>query len=328
MKSIRKKKMLQLKRKKSLKKKIGKKNTKKLNKKRNKIVKKTNKRNVKKLECSANESSNSFSCYTNKQLFKLQKYWNLRYPSQQIKDTIPYDIWQKLQYYMQNICNTDDCWLRQKFVTLMNDTELSFDEIYAPKAPEKWKKNKNTWLSSLDILRVMKQYEKKNKHFDFIGPSPIDFDKRLSDGNCVWNEICNFELKKSLLKGRTDIGFIFNTDEHDEPGSHWVALHLHINKKNKDGYLFYLDSVGDEIPDEIEKLRLRIQKQAQQVGYTLKLMDTNGLKHQYKTTECGVYCIYFIVSLMKQIHTPEYWQTHRIPDHVIEEYRSKFWNMI
>ena len=36
-------------------------------------------------------------------------------------------------------------------------------------------KNKNTWLNSLDISRVMKQYEDNYKNFRFLGPSPIDF---------------------------------------------------------------------------------------------------------------------------------------------------------
>ncbi len=300
--------------------------------KKKEMSKKTTEKNKeiskKKLQCSANESSNSFSCYNREQLLKLKEYWNLRYPKNKINSVDPYEIWQKLSYLMKNICNTDDCWLRQKFVTMMNDKNLTFEEIYAPIAPKKWKRNKNEWLNSLDILHVMKSYEKKNKHFDFIGPSPIDFDKRLQDGECVWNELCNFELSKSLKKGKTDIGFIFNTDYHDEPGSHWVSMHVKLNIKEKDGYIFYFDSVGDEVPSEIIKLQKRIQQQGQKLGYKLRLMDTSGFRHQYKTTECGVYGIYFIVSLMKNIHSAEYWQKNRIPDHEIEKYRKIFWNKI
>jgi hypothetical protein len=32
---------------------------------------------------------------------------------------------------------------------------------FMPAAPESWKKNKNTWLTSTDISRVMLQYEHK-----------------------------------------------------------------------------------------------------------------------------------------------------------------------
>ena len=34
---------------------------------------------------------------------------------------------------------------------------------FAPKAPDEWKENPTEWLTSIDILEVMKQYEKKYK---------------------------------------------------------------------------------------------------------------------------------------------------------------------
>ena len=41
----------------------------------------------------------------------------------------------------------------------------------------------------------MKLYEEKYPYFAFIGPSPIDFDKKLIGGDCVWEELCNFNLQ-------------------------------------------------------------------------------------------------------------------------------------
>ena len=40
-------------------------------------------------------------------------------------------------------------------------------------------------------------YKNKDKYdnFDFIGPSPIDFDTMV-ENKCVWPEICNFDLIK------------------------------------------------------------------------------------------------------------------------------------
>ena len=51
-------------------------------------------------------------------------------------------------------------------------------ESFAPTAPDSWKRNINEWLSSLDIKKVMKQYEDKHSDFSFFGPSPIDFDEK------------------------------------------------------------------------------------------------------------------------------------------------------
>ena len=76
-------------------------------------------------------------------------------------------------------------------------------DSFAPESPPEWKKNPNEWLSSIDIIDVMKQYEKAYKCFDFIGPSPIDFDTRKLYGECVWNELCNFNIADQLKNGKT-----------------------------------------------------------------------------------------------------------------------------
>ena len=72
----------------------------------------------------------------------------------------------------------------------------------------------------------MNDLQRANKKFVFIGPSPQDFD--AEDGNnCVWPELCRFNLAKSKPK----IGIIFNLDNHNQPGSHWVAMFIHKNTK-------------------------------------------------------------------------------------------------
>ena len=63
----------------------------------------------------------------------------------------------------------------------------------------------------------MKQYEKTYKCFEFIGPSPIDYDKHIAYGECVWEELCEFSLAKTISEGTTKIGIIFNLDPHNKP---------------------------------------------------------------------------------------------------------------
>ena len=94
-----------------------------------------------------------------------------------------------------------------------------------------WKKNPEEWLNSVDIEDVMKQYEKKVPTFMFIGPSPIDFDKHLLYGECVWDELCKFKLENILKKGKNKIGIIFNLDPHYKNGSHWISMFIDIRKK-------------------------------------------------------------------------------------------------
>ena len=54
----------------------------------------------------------------------------------------------------------------------------------------------------------MKQYEKYYRCFEFIGPSPIDYDTHMYEGECVWKELCEFSLKDQIKSGKTKIGMI------------------------------------------------------------------------------------------------------------------------
>ena len=77
----------------------------------------------------------------------------------------------------------------------------------------------------------MKQFEKKHNNFEFIGPSPIDFDDHEMFGECVWEELCKFDLQQKMRDKKEKIGIIFNLDPHDKPGSHWVAMFVNIPKE-------------------------------------------------------------------------------------------------
>ena len=71
------------------------------------------------------------------------------------------------------------------------------------KCQSDWNKNSREWLSTVDIENVLNQYEKKYKNFLFIGAVPCDFDKKLSWGSCVVNELCNINIKQLIKRGKT-----------------------------------------------------------------------------------------------------------------------------
>ena len=83
-----------------------------------------------------------------------------------------------------------------------------------PAAPEEWTKKPDEWLSTVDIQKVMKQWENSYPCFEFLGPSPIDYDKQQLFGECVWEELCKFSLKSCKKRGKYKIGIIFNLDIH------------------------------------------------------------------------------------------------------------------
>ena len=178
--------------------------------------------------------------------------------------------------------------------------KFNTNNIFAPFAPPSWKQNPVEWLNSYDIINVMKQYEKKYPKFKFIGPSPIDFDKKLEYNQCVWNELCNINLKNLINKGIRYIGIVFNTDTHDKSGSHWICMYINLEEK----YIFYFDSNADKIPDEITEFENKLIKQANNIGIKLKLIH-NQVEHQKTNTECGMYVLTVIILLLKKIKKPK-----------------------
>jgi hypothetical protein len=277
-----------------------------------------------KLNCSPKDKNeiNKFSCYTNESLLKLRNLWNARHPDFKIKTRNPKQIHSFISQHLSDLCNKESCWLKQ--TSEFGDIDNSINQSFAPESPKEWKKNPNEWLSSIDIMKVMKQYEKTYKCFEFIGPTPIDFDKKIMYGQCVWNELCKFNLEEQIKNGKTKIGVIFNTDTHDKPGEHWISLFINIKK----GFIYFFDSVGRKAPPEIMKLVDKIKEQ----GLSLKnkiefIFDQNyPVEHQYGDTECGIYSIYFIIHMLEDKITQHYLKTHILKDKYMEKFRKIYFN--
>lgn len=275
----------------------------------------------KKPKCSL-ARNNSFTCYTNDALLRLRNLWNSRHPDGKIESSNPKEIWKGLRDNMINVCDRESCWLKQKFVDNNVASEL-LSHTFAPKAPKSWDKNPTTWLTSLDIIRVMKQYEYAYPNFLFIGPSPIDFDSRVEYNECVWDELCNFNLEKLLKKGKNKIGIVFNTDPHYKGGSHWISLFINI----KEGYIFFFDSAGDKVPKEIKVFVNRVIDQAKKIGIDLKFEENHPRAHQKGNTECGMYSLFMITSILRGKKKPQdFIGGDLVKDKQMEELRKEFFN--
>lgn len=278
----------------------------------------------KKLRCSPKEKNkiNSFTCYTNDSLYKLRDQWNKRHLNKMIKTNDPKEIHSLLSSYLNNVCKTESCWLKQNkdFGKISEDIFDSF----APESPSEWKSNPNEWLSSVDIDKVMNQYKKAYKCFEFIGPSPIDFDTKTSHGECVWNELCNFSLANQIKKGKNKIGIIFNTDPHNKSGSHWISLFINIKKK----IICFFDSVGTKPSKEIMKLVNRIIDQGHKLNpkINFKFEHSDGVEHQNKNTECGIYSLFFIIHMLQDKTSENFYKNHIINDDQIQNYRKIYFN--
>ena len=293
-----------------------------MTKNRGKNKNKNKNKTLKKVNCSPKDKNeiNDFTCYTDKNLYKLRDLWNARHPDVEITSTDPKEIHSSLTNYMSKACNKESCWLKQKF--LDNKTVNELTDSFAPESPKEWKKNPNEWLSSVDIMNVMKQYEKAYKCFDFIGPTPIDFDKKMLYGECVWDELCNFSLSDQIAKGKTKIGIVFNTDPHDKSGEHWISMFINIKKRK----IFFFDSNGDKAPKEVMVLVKRIIKQSKQLNIEFKFDQNHPVEHQYGDTECGIYSLFFISHMLEDKFTENYLKTHILKDKYMQKFRKVYFN--
>ena len=254
-------------------------------------------RRLKSINCNPgikNKTIKKGSCMTKESLLELKKSFNENHKDNKIYAHKPKDIWRELKNKIKD-CNREDCWLKE-----LNDKtrkELLSEQLFAPKQPSKWKDHPNTWLSNVDILKVLKQYEGAYPEFEFIGPTPIDFDSKpeVYNNQCVWKELCAFNLKGKIGK-KKKIGIIFNLDKHNEPGSHWTSLFIDLEKD----FVFYLDSAGDKMPGEVDVLVKRIIEQGLYLDIPKKMTfyENYPFVHQEENTECGMYSLYFIITML------------------------------
>lgn len=230
----------------------------------------------------------------------MQRVWNRLYPKESIrvagkrgktrKANAETSLWRALRKMMRHRfkCATEFCVI-EKMPGLSQDERQNLKGYFRPQKPDAWNKKPTTWLDSFNIEDVMEQYEAAYPTFEFIGPVPIDFDAPDGEwGRCIVDELCKLELSKMSAAGTQQIGIIFNLDKHNEPGSHWVCAFIHIPRSSA----YYFDSYGYEPPEEIVTLFNRLRKQGIQHTYY------NDVRHQRKGSECGMYCLYTIISLV------------------------------
>lgn len=271
---------------------------------------------------------NYFTCYDNDTLHKLRDGWNARHPDVRIETNDPKEIWTALKQRFGKMCRNEACWMKQ--IMGVDPAEVA-EDTFAPEAPKSWIRDPDEWLSSEEIENVMNQYEKKFPEFEFLGPSPSDYSAPKLAGMCVWEELCQFRLKKYVDSGTNKIGVIFNTDPHTEDGAHWVSLFININKngniRNKsNNYIFFFDSTGDRPQKDIREFIKTVTQQGRALGIRFKYYE-NRMQHQKRNTECGMYALFMIVNLIEGTRTPEeFMHGHRIPDSHMLEFRKEYFN--
>jgi hypothetical protein len=296
----------------------------------------------KQLFCSPYSKSKRVSnqtCFNTDTLDKLIDGYNKKYSYDKItlkKTDSPMQRWEELQKKMQHkgTCTAEVCWIDE--LLLNKESKEKYKRLlFRPKQPVEWGKDPNTWLSDFDINKIMEQYEKAHPNFKFIGPSFADFDKKIYQTSCVCNNLCNFSIEEQIKNGKSKIGVIFNLDTYGNGGTHWVAFFLDLDEHT----LIYFDSNGVRPKPSLVRFKKKVVQQANDYMSPHKIRYyQNKLSHQRTNTECGMYCLYFIIAMLsRKIDILDetsketipfddlivFFTKQRIPDSFVEQYREK-----
>jgi hypothetical protein len=186
-----------------------------------------------------------------------------------------------------------------------------------------WQTDPEHWMTSDDIENVEKEYGKIFANYYFVGTFPIDFDK--TDGRvkkmrkCLISSLCSLRLSELAQQGKTQIGIVFNTDVDSGPGKHWIALFCDISPELEHPRITYFDSYAERPEKEIQVLMRRWKKEWDSGAHAKAKMQMtyNNTRHQYKDSECGMYCLYFHWACLNELPMDE-----RIPDDVVYGFRG------
>ena len=278
--------------------------------------------------CAPRKEEINISCLSKKLLLSIAKVLNKKDNAKiKLKKASKKKLYSEIKKHLVNSkCNTEVCWgsLTMIMENLSRKEKEEFNKSFRPLQPKSWKEKPNTWLNTTDINNVMKQYEMKYPHFKYFEATPIDFHLKNDENKCLVSRLCNLNIQE-LKKKKKSIGLVFNTDKHNQPGQHWFSMYIDLVGKNRNHpSIYYFDSA--EAIHDIKDLPLQIldfiEKVQKQNNYKYDVLY-NDNQHQYGDTECGVYCLHFLVEMLKGNDFHDY--VHKkIPDSTIQRFRKKF----
>jgi hypothetical protein len=197
-------------------------------------------------------------------------------------------------------CENERCWLGLGI--LDGEAEKRLDLSFAPRMPESWKKNPTEWLSNEDIEEALRRHTARHADFLLMGVHPMDFMGRKRTGDCVSN-LCTFSVRSDVIsRGAKKAALVLNTDKHTGEGQHWVAVFIHACPDDSRYGCYYFDSTGRPPTPEVDEFASKVIDQLRDAnGPTPEpLYAFNDNPLQRRNTECGVFCLHFIMRMLKR----------------------------
>ena len=106
------------------------------------------------------------------------------------------------------------------YVAAESDDQVSLIKFDGEKAIELKKLNVGVWPA-----------ENEGPHGITVDPYGKYWYLTLAHGN-PYGTLYKFSTETNEVVGETKLGIVFNTDESDQPGKHWISMYIDLEGKN------------------------------------------------------------------------------------------------
>jgi len=204
-------------------------------------------------------------------------------------------------------------WINSKYLELMSEESKDHleNKVFRPSGPQ----GRFDWLSTLDINKVLYQYEEKYPDFKFLGAVPLDFIE------LDYLPFKNLNIRELQEDNTNKFGVIFNTDKSHQSGKHWISLFVDLSK----GQIYFSDSMGTRPPKEVSDFMKIVQNYLEEKKISEIDVRHNKTQHQKGNSECGVYSINFILRLLKG-KSFDHITSKRLSDDQVNKCRIKYFS--
>lgn len=268
------------------------------------------KTHYKKKHCSPKQNDLDFSCLSSDSLKILAKALN-----KEVRTSNPIDYKRMDDQTLYLVicdtmkdnyqCGSEACWIQaQGLMRALPKQESQYiQEHFRSMMPKTLSKDVKEWISNQEIDKMLRQYHKERVGFYYYDAAPIDFHK------CSVSDICSINLKEHLDNKEHQLGFVFNTDDSDGPGQHWIAYYVDLMSKNFDQPgIYFFDSFGSKPMKQVRDLTEKLKQQGSSLGIEF-LVTHNPHSFQKNTFSCGFYCMHFLEHMILGNQFDDYLQS-------------------
>lgn len=197
-------------------------------------------------------------------------------------------------------CKTEACLHESPFI---EHSEL--EERFKPKGP--W--NSLRWLSNRDIERVLESWKGRYTRMFIVPFQMINFYE-------YGGELAKLDFSK--VPEYDQLCCVLNTDKYGGSGKHWICIYI----DNAGGTVEYFDSAGGTTPESVTRFLITaVIELSKLTGKKYKDINVTSMQHQKKDSECGVYCLFYIIARMSGVPY-RFFEHQRVPDSDMENFRS------